>query len=274
MNQVQQQRLQMAHHLPSSKHYFYVDDDAHPEDQEAAGSVALSDWPPPRTAAIARVVGGTTCVKAAYMHDRADLAAGRTVGAACGGLGLTGIDVRDEEGAETRYTMTDLKHDVRVGLVHIVGHTYAFQKDATPGAEETLMLTRGGKGKERAKANAWFASAHGPSGDGTFSCELCAEDNVGAEQWFTIDPCQHGMCTSCIGRLAANGAEMFHCPYCKGGIRNYTGTVARAAPAWAKDSALIMQDDTTDTAVCYVCRESGFLLVCDGDGCNNAAHHK
>jgi hypothetical protein len=44
---------------------------------------------------------------------------------ACGGLGLTGIDVRDEEGAETRYTMTDLKHDVRVGLVHIVGHTYA-----------------------------------------------------------------------------------------------------------------------------------------------------
>ena len=126
-------------------------------------------------------------------------------------------------------------------------------------------LARTCKGKQQ-------ATTSGP--DGTFSCELCAEDNVGAEQWFTIDPCQHGMCTSCIGRLAANGAEMFHCPYCKGGIRNYTGTVARAAPAWAKDSALIMQDDTTDTAVCYVCRESGFLLVCDGDGCNNSAHHK
>jgi hypothetical protein len=110
--------------------------------------------------------------------------------------------------------------------------------------------------------------------DREFSCELCAEDNVGAAQWFTIIPCQHSMCTSCIRRLAANGAEMFHCPYCKGKIGNYTGAVARTTPAWVKDSALIMQDDTTDTAVCYVCRESGFLLVCEGDGCNNGAHHK
>ena len=59
------------------------------------------------------------------------------------------------------------------------------------------------------------------------------------------------MCTTCIARLAALGAAMFHCPLCKAKIENYTGPVAKHNPRWVMDPALLMEDDTEDTTVCY-----------------------
>jgi hypothetical protein len=85
----------------------------------------------------------------------------------------------------------------------------------------------------------------------TFVCEICSEENVRSEQWFAMSPCQHGMCTTCIARLAALGAAMFHCPLCKAKIENYTGPVAKHNPRWVMDPALLMEDDTEDTTVCY-----------------------
>jgi hypothetical protein len=94
------------------------------------------------------------------------------------------------------------------------------------------------------------------------SCSLCAEDTVAPADWFIISPCHHGMCTSCITRHAANGRNMFTCPWCQGGIENFPGEVPKSMPRWAIDDALVLEDDTTDTALCYgACWKSRLLFT-------------
>ena len=103
-----------------------------------------------------------------------------------------------------------------------------------------------------------------------FSCDICCEDRPCSEE-FRVDGCGHALCTACLARMAANGREMFACPFCKNPITNYGGEVAKERPRWAVDPEALLADDIEDDQLCDECGTTGLLVLCDV--CDVGLHH-
>ena len=121
-----------------------------------------------------------------------------------------------------------------------------------------------------AQAGGAQAGGGGGAAAAPFECRICCADRPSDEE-FRIDGCGHSLCSTCVERLAANGRDMFNCPFCKNPIKNYGGSVAEDKPHWTMDPDSLLGDDIDDEQECDACGQVGLLVMCDG--CDIGMHH-
>jgi hypothetical protein len=153
--------------------------------------------------------------------------------AAVESAGTMAVDTIEEEAA-------DLFGD----HTHKLFDADAAEEDSRPGDEQALMDL-----EALAEMDEDGESERGGLDDNQFECTLCA--SVCEQPAFELScKCTQLICSQCIDRHAANGAEMFKCPFCRSSIDGYR-RLKRGYPAWVADDGLLLADDVEDDGVCY-----------------------